>query len=185
MTIKDVLENERKELQSIRRPYETVSFLILATLIFQQLFYLVVNFINFIKNGWMSTANFTNGNLQGFITRLCGVDNTSWIIVLLTIFVWFLYYLIIFVLVWNYARRHNLAKWTWTLFVAFGPTIFLAPAYIWFVIYAYRFYLVRFIKIVVTEFKEFNPNAKFKEEIETTPEEVEVENGEPEVEKAE
>lgn len=164
MTIKDVLESERKELQSVKRPYETVAFLITAVLFFQQFFYLVLNFIKFISNGFFSSANFTNANLQGFIVRIVNIDSSSWIIVILAILAWLFYYVAIFLLVWNYARKHNLAKWTWTLFVAFGPTVFLIPAYIWFVIYAYRSYLVRFAKRVVTEFKEFDPQQKFPEE---------------------
>ncbi|MBN2540610.1 MAG: hypothetical protein JXB08_03690 [Bacilli bacterium] len=166
MTIKDVLENERKELQSVKRPYESVAFLITAVLFFQQFFYLVLNFYNFAKSsgGWFSSANFTNANLQGFIVRIVNIDNSSWIIVILAILAWLFYYAAIFLLVWNYARKQKLAKWTWTLFVAFGPTILFVPAYIWFVIYAYRSYLVRFAKRVVTEFKEFNPEQKFPEE---------------------
>jgi hypothetical protein len=71
---------------------------------------------------------------------------------------------LIFYFVWNYARKRNLAKWTWTLFVVFGPTILLIPPYIFFVAYAYRTYLVRFFKKVVSEFKEYNPDEPLKED---------------------
>lgn len=177
MGLKEAIENERKELQSVKRPYETVAFIIFAVLVFQQLFFLVKNFIDFLNNGFFSTTFMVNANLQNFVTRIVTIDSSKWLFVILGIAAWVLYYFALYLLVWNYSRKHNLAKWTWTLFVAFGPTIFLAPAYIWFVIYAYRFYLVRFAKRVVSEFKSFDPNHKFAEE-EEEPKEVSVQPAE-------
>jgi len=61
-------------------------------------------------------------------------------------------------LVYKYAEKHNLAKWVWTLFVTFGPTLVFIPPYIFFIIYANRVYFARFFKRVKQEFGEFNIN---------------------------
>ncbi len=164
MGIKEVVNQERKELQSVKRPYESVAFVLFAVLLFQQVFFIFKNFLDYLNNNWFNTANIANANLQGFVARIIMLDNTKIIFIVAGLLAWVLYYFAIYLLVWNYAKKHSLAKWTWTLFVTFGPTIFLAPAYIWFVIYAYRKYLVRFAKKVVSEFKEFNPKHKFPEE---------------------
>ncbi len=164
MGIKEVVNQERKDLKSVKRPYETVAFTIFAVLFFQQVFFIFKNFLDYLNNNWFNTANIANANLQGFVARIITMNNTKLIFIAVGILAWMFYYFAVYILVWNYARKHSLAKWTWTLFVVFGPTIFLAPSYIWFVIYAYRKYLVRFAKRVVLEFKEFNTEHKFPEE---------------------
>ncbi|MDD3478300.1 MAG: hypothetical protein PHP32_05440 [Candidatus Izemoplasmatales bacterium] len=164
MGFKEVLEEEKKELQSVKRPYETVAFLIFAALFVQQAFYLVKGFIDFTSKGWLAVGNFTNANLQGYIVRICGIDNTSWIVVILVIVAWAFYWIALYLLVWNYAAKNHLAKWVWTLYVAFGPTVLFVPAYVAFIAYAYRGYLVRFAKKVVSEFKTVDANQQFPED---------------------
>ena len=56
--------------------------------------------------------------------------------------------------------------------MAFGPNIFFAPAYMWLVIYTYRYYLVRFAKRIVLEFKLFDPNHKCAEKEEEPKESI-------------
>ena len=39
------------------------------------------------------------------------------------------------------------------------------PVYIWYAVYVFRPYIMRFIKRAVVEYKEFDPNHKFSEDI--------------------
>ncbi len=169
MGFKEVIGKEKRELTNVKRPYETVAFILFSLLVFQQLFYWVRNLINFMKasNNWFSTANIiVGGNLQGFVVRIINVDSSKWMYVILGLLSYVLYYFLIYVFVWNYCGKRGLAKWTWTLFVVFGPTLVLVPAYVFFVIYVFRPYLARFAKKFVAEFKEFNPNQEFPEDVE-------------------
>lgn len=169
MGLKEEFNREQKDLLDVKRPYETAAFILFSLLFLQQLFYLGRNFIRFAFDNtvtFMSTANITvGGNLMTFVTRILNIDNTKWIYVLLGIGMWLLYYVLIYFFVWNYCKKRGLAKWTWTTFVAFGPVIF-APPYIWFAIYVFRPYIMRFVKKAVVEFKEFDPNQEFPEELE-------------------
>ena len=169
MNIKETFDKERKELTGVKRPYETAAFLLFAILLFQQIFFLFRNFVRFAFDStvtFMSTANITVGaNLMTFVSRIINVDSDNWLYVLLGIGCWLLYYFLIWLFVWNYCQKRGLAKWTWTVFVAFGPTIFLAPPFMWFAIYVFRPYIMRFIKKAVVEFKEFDPNQEFEEEL--------------------
>ncbi len=168
MGLKEEFNREQKELLESKRPYETAAFILFSLLFLQQLFYLGRNFIRFAFDStvtFMSTTNITvGGNLMTFVTRILNIDSTKWIYVLLAIGMWLLYYVLIYYFVWNYCKKRGLAKWTWTTFVVFGPAIFLAPPYIWFVIYVFRPYIMRFIKKAVVEFREFDPNKEFPEE---------------------
>jgi hypothetical protein len=120
-----------------------------------------------VGNSWFSTANIlTQGNLQTFILRIINIDSSKWVWVIFGLLAFIGYYVLIYFFVWNYCKKNNLAKWTWSLFVVFGPTIFLAPPFIWFAIYVFRPYIARFAKRVVVEFKEFDPNEEFPEEVE-------------------
>lgn len=169
MSFKEKFEQERRELQSIKRPYESVAFLLFGLLVLQQLFWLFKNLIDFLdpNQTWFSTGGIiTAGNNMGFITRIYSVDNSKWIWVILGTLAYFGYYFLIYLLVWNYCKKNDLAKWTWTLFVVFGPGIILIPSYVFFVAYAFRPYLVRFFKKMYVEFTEFDPNQQFPEEIE-------------------
>jgi hypothetical protein len=168
MGFKEELSKETKDLQNVKRPYESAAFILFAILIVQQLFFLFKNLFDFIKpaNTWFSTANITNTtNNQAFFSRIINIDSSSWIYVILALVGLGLYYFLVYAFVWNYCRKRGLAKWTWTLFVVFGPGIFLAPAYIWYTIYVFRPYIFRFIKRGVEEYKAFNPNQVFKEEV--------------------
>ncbi len=168
MGFKEEFNKETKDLQNVKRPYESAAFILFVILIIQQLFFVLKNLIDFMKpvNTWFSTANITiTTNNQGFFSRIVGIDSTSWIYVILAFAALGLYYFLIYAFVWNYCRKRGLAKWTWTLFVVFGPAIFLAPAYIWYTIYVFRPYIFRFIKRGVEEYNTFNPNKAFKEEM--------------------
>ena len=169
MGFKETFQQEKRDLKAVKRPYETVAFLLFALLLLQQLFYWVKNLIDFMKvgNSWFSTANIlTQGNLQTFILRIINIDSSKWVWVIFGLLAFIGYYVLIYFFVWNYCKKNNLAKWTWSLFVVFGPTIFLAPPFIWFAIYVFRPYIARFAKRVVVEFKEFDPNEEFPEEVE-------------------
>ncbi len=183
MSFKDRLKAEQLELSGVKRPYESVAFLLLAILVVQQLAYLVYNFVRFVlpNNGitWLSTNLGLNANLQAFFARIINIDNDNWIFIILGLLAFFLYYFLIYLFVWKYCQDRGLAKWTWTLFVTFGPTIFLAPPFVWFAIYVFRPYIARFIKRAVVEFKEFDPNEVFEEE-QDWPEQVEAAPAAPE-----
>ena len=167
MGFKEVFDKEKRDLTKVKRAYESVSFLLLALLIFQQLFWWVKNFIDFLDpvRTNFSTANIiTQGNLQGFVVRIITIDSSKWIWLIVGFIAYLGYWALMYLIVWNYCRKQGLAKWTWTLFVSFGPTIFLAPPFIWFAIYAFRPYIARFIKRAVLEYKSFDPKTEFEEE---------------------
>jgi len=169
MGFKEVLDKEVNDLKKVKRSYETAAFVLFAILILQQLIYLVRNLISLIAGNttFLSTTGWCTSNLMGFVSRILGINSTNWIYIVLAILAYFLYYFLVYIFVWNYSKKHNLAKWTWTLFVVFGPTIIFAPPYILFAIYAYRQYFFRFIKKVVQEYKDYDPSKLMPEEIET------------------
>lgn len=166
MGLKENIDREKHSLMSTRRPYETAAFIIFSLLFLQQIFYLVRSLLDFIKNkGFFSTTNITGtGNLQAFFNRTIFVDSSSWAWVIFAIALLVLYYFLIYIFVWRYCKKRNLAKWTWTTFVVFGPSILLTPAYIFYVIYIFRDYIFKFIKTLVVEYKAFDPNKLAKEE---------------------
>jgi hypothetical protein len=168
MSIKEVIKKESFELKNWKRPFESVAFIVLSVLIFQQLVYLIINIINFKKSGWFSTANFATSNLQGFVSRIVGIDSSKVLFMIFGILAWLFYYFALYMLVFRYAEKHNLAKWVWTLFVAFGPTLIFIPPYIFFIVYAYRIYFVRFFKRIKQEFNEFDYNKPLEEDSEIT-----------------
>ncbi|MFA7075741.1 MAG: hypothetical protein WC152_03630 [Candidatus Izemoplasmatales bacterium] len=156
MVMKESVKREISDLKSFKKIYETIAFLTFTILILQQLVYLVVNLINFTKLGWFTTANFASANLQAFISRIVTINSTSIIIVILAILGWLLYYFLLYILVWRFSQKRNMAKWTWTLFVSFGPTLFFIPAYIWFILYVFRKPIMIVIKKIIDEFKKSN-----------------------------
>ncbi|XFA98972.1 hypothetical protein ACAG96_08875 [Candidatus Izemoplasma sp. B36] len=167
MGIKEVLNEEVKDLKKVKRPYETVAFVLFAILILQQLIYLGFNLIRFIggKTTFLSTNGWCTSNLMNFVARIINLGSTNWFYIILGILAFVLYYFLIYVFVWNYAKKNNLAKWTWTLFIVFGPTIILIPPYIWFAVYAFRPYIARFIKRFIKEFKAYDPEKPMPEDI--------------------
>lgn len=167
MGIKEVLNEEVKDLKKVKRSYESVAFLLFAILLGQQLIYLIFNLIRLIggKTTFMSTNGWVTSNLMGFISRIINLGSSNWIYILLGIAGFVFYYFLIYVFVWNYSKKNNLAKWTWTLFIVFGPTVFLIQPYIFFVVYAFRPYLARFAKRMVREFKAYNPDDPMPEDL--------------------
>lgn len=162
MSIKDIIDQEKEELQSVKRPYETAAFIIFAVLFIQQLAYWIRGIIQLIDTGWMSL------NLPGtpaFVIRIINIDTSSWLWTILGLLGLVLWYFLIYLLVWNYCKKNGYAKWVWTALIVFGPgTILLVPTYLIYAIYVFRPYVFRFIKKGVEEYKSFNPNNKFKEE---------------------
>jgi len=151
MSFKENFENEVKDLKSFKKFYETIAFFVFSILVVQQLFFLVVNLIDFKKNTWFSTNNFSTSNLQGYVNRIVQIDSSSVLVVIIAIIAWVLYYVFLYFVVFKFSSKRGMSKWTWTLFVAFGPTIFLAPAYIWFILFAYRYEIYSIFKKLVTE----------------------------------
>lgn len=181
MSIKEIIEEEKQDLQSVKRPYETAAFILFAVMFVQQFAFWVYRFIQFISNGWMAT---NMPNTPGFVSRIINIDNTSWLWVLLGIAGMVFYYFIIYLLVWNYCKKNGYAKWVWTALIVFGPAaILFVPTYLIYAIYVFRPYVFRFIKKGVTEYKSFDPDKKFKEEKEVPrPETKETPKPEPKVE---
>lgn len=68
-----------------------------------------------------------------------------------------LYYFLIYIFVWNYCKKRNLAKWTWTTLLVFGPGMLFIPAYMLYIIYIFREYIFKFIKTIIEEYKAFDP----------------------------
>lgn len=166
MGFKESIDREKNSLMSSRRPYETAAFIIFALLMLQQLFFLFKNLFEFIDTKlFFSTANITVvNNLQGFFNRFISIDNSKWSWVIIGVLTLVLYYFLIYIFVWRYCKKRNLAKWTWTTIVVFGPNIFFMPAYVFYVIYVFRDYIFRFIKTVIQEYKDFDPSTLDKEE---------------------
>lgn len=160
MGLKENIDREKQSLMSTRRPYETAAFIIFSLLFLQQMFYLIRSLYLFAKNKtFFSLTNITStGNLQAFFNRTVVIDSTKWIWVILAVAFLALYYFLIYVFVWRYCKRRNLAKWTWTTLVVFGPALFFMPAYMFYIIYIFREYFFKFIKTVVEEYKGFDIN---------------------------
>jgi heme/copper-type cytochrome/quinol oxidase subunit 2 len=162
MSLKETLKQESEELKNFKKVYETVAFFGLLILVFQQIFYLVVNLINSTSN-FFSTANFATANLQGFVSRIVNINSGNVIFIILGILAWLAYYVALYFLVWRFAEKREMSKWTWTLFVAFGATIFLAPAFIWFILFAFRYEIFNAYKKVVEDYKKGKEAPKQKE----------------------
>lgn len=174
MSFKEEFNQEKKELVQNKRPYETAAFILFGVLFFQQIFFLFRALIQFMQKGnnnFNPTNITTITNNQAFFGRIVFLDSSSWLYVILAILALCLYYFLVYLFVWKYCRTRGLAKWTWTLLVVYAPSIFLAPAYIWYAIYVFRPYIFRFIKRGIEEFKDFDPKHKFKEEVEKVIEE--------------
>lgn len=170
MSFKDVWNEERQDLQSVKRPYETAAFLLFALMFLQQIAWLLLQLYKFLFDDtftWLSTSNWLSANYQGWINRIINYDSDNWLFILIGLAGFVLYYLVVYVLVWNYCKRHNLAKWTWTFLVVYVPfTLFFAPTVVWFAIYVFRPYLMRFAKRAYVEFQSFHPDTAFPEEVE-------------------
>lgn len=176
------INDEKNDLLNVKRPFETAAFLIFGIFFVQQVFYIIVNFIQYLgrigdRNDWVAgggatySVNFTFGNtpnIPAFVVRVLNIDSSKFIWVLAAFLFLAVWYFLIWLLVWNYCRKNNLAKWTWTALIAFGPaTILLVPTYLIYAIYVFRPYVFRFIRKGVKEYKLYNENYKFKEDQES------------------
>ncbi len=166
MGFKDTIQKERHELQSVKKPYETVAFIIFALMFLQNILFMFVQIIDYFSTKFWSFNNFlTRMNNTGFIMRISNIFTKSQFMQMaVAILLFALYWGIIWYFVWNYCKKQKLAKWTWTLFVVYGPNIFLATPVVFFVIYVFRPYFARFAKRFVEEFKTFDPSHEFEEE---------------------
>lgn len=161
MSVKVGVKKEIDDLVKFEKPYESVAFIVFSLLLLQQFIYLIKNVIDFTGSAFLVSSNgWLTSNLMGFIIRILNLGPNKWVYIVLAILAYLLYYFFMYALIWKYCKKNNLAKWTWTLFVVFCPTIFLAPAYIWFVMYAFHPYLVKFVKKLVVEFNSYQPNQK-------------------------
>ena len=153
MGFKEDLDREKNALLKNKRPYETAAFILFALLFIQQLFYLGRSLYKFaVDKVFFPTTNITVvGNLQAFFNRTVNIDSTKWIYVILAIGILALYYFLVYLFVWNYCKKRNLAKWTWTTLVVFGPGMFFMPAYMFYILYIFRNYFFRFVKTIIEE----------------------------------
>jgi hypothetical protein len=170
MSFKDVWNEERQDLQSVKRPYETAAFLLFALFFLQQIVWLLVRMYDYLFDDnitSLSTTHWLSANYQNWIGRIIGHDSDNWLFILAGLGGFLLYYFVVYVLVWNYCKRHNLAKWTWTFLVVYVPfNLFFVPTIIWFALYVFRPYIMRFMKRAYAEFQSFDPATAFPEEVE-------------------
>lgn len=182
MSIKEEFKNEKEQLISVKRPFETAAALLFGIFFVQQMFYILLNFIEYFRQigvrndfvdagGTTYRVNFSfsmNGstpNLPIFVGRILGVDPSKFFWILVSLLFLALWYGLIYLLVWNYCRKHNYAKWTWTALIAFGPgTVLFVPIYLLYAIYVFRPYVFRFVRKGVDEFREYDSKHEFEEE---------------------
>lgn len=173
MGFSEELKKESQELKAVKRPYETAAFLIFAIMLFQQLAFWVIRLNKFRKDikaaagAWNPSFNTNLPTTPAFVIRIIQIDATKWLYVLLGLIGLALWYFLIYLFVWNYCKKRKLAKWTWTVLIAFLPVnILFIPAYIFYAVYVFRPYFFRFIKRMVEEYKAYNPSIPFPEEVE-------------------
>jgi hypothetical protein len=171
MGFSEELKKESQALKAVKRPYETAAFLIFAIMLFQQLAYWLLRINNFRKDikaaaGLWNPSFVTNlPTTPAFVVRIIQIDTTKWLYVLLGLIGLAVWYFLIYLFVWNYCKKRNLAKWTWTVLIAFLPVnILFIPAYILYAVYVFRPYFFRFIKRIVEEYKAYDPSIPFQEE---------------------
>lgn len=182
MSIKEEINKERDVLISVKKPFETAAFLIFSIFFVQQLFYIFINVIDFLKrivdrndfvdNGGLTYAvNFSfnskgsTPNIPAFVSRVLNIDSSKILWIMLTFLFLALWYGLIWLLVWNYCRKRGLAKWTWTALITFGPvSILFIPTYLIYALYVFRPYIFRFIRRGVDEYKKYNENYLFEDE---------------------
>jgi len=183
MSVKEEFKNEKEQLISAKRPFETAAALLFLIFFVQQIFYIFLNFVEYfrqigVRNDFVDTGgtsykvffsfnmNGSTPNLPVFVGRILGVDSSKFFWILVSLLFLALWYGLIYLLVWNYCRKHDYAKWTWTALIAFGPgSILFVPVYLLYAIYVFRPYVFRFIRKGVDEFKEYDGKHQFKEEL--------------------
>lgn len=184
MSIKEGILKEKDQLINVKRPFESAAALLFGIFFIQQMFYILLNFIEYIRQivtrndivnaGGTSYKVYFSYNMNGstpnipvFVGRILGVDASKFFWILVSLLFLVLWYGLIYLLVWNYCRKHDYAKWTWTALIAYGPSVILfIPVYLLYAIYVFRPYVFRFIRKGIDEFKEYDSNHKFKEDLE-------------------
>jgi len=137
-----------------KRPYEYVAFVLFLILFVQQIALIFIRFIQYLDRPaatrFYSTASLTT---PGFFSRIIGLGSDSLLYVLLAFLALAFYYALIYILVYRYCDRHDYAKWTWTLLVVFGSSIFFMAPYYFYAAFVFRPYLMRMIKGLVDEYQ--------------------------------
>ena len=164
MGLKESVMDQKRELESGKKPYETASFLILVIL----LGYQWITMANMMLYKWANDFTFFNTtftNLPLFVTRILGMAGTTgkdfWGYIAFLVYVGYL--ALVFVFVWWYSKKKGHAKWTWTLIVLFSPNIFLVSPVVIYAAYAFRVYLYRFIKSIITDYEDYDYKKDMKE----------------------
>lgn len=184
MTLKEQINREKSDLLNVKKPYETAAALIFGIFFVQQMFYIFINIIDFFqrigdRNDWVDgggatyAVNFsfnakgTTPNIPLFVGRILNVGSDKFLWIFLAFLFLALWYGLIWFFVWNYCRKRNLAKWTWTALITFGPaTVLFVPMYLIYAIYVFRPYVFRFIRRGVDEYKKYNADYSFTEDLE-------------------
>ncbi len=173
MELKETVMDQKRELESGKKPYETASFLILVIL----LGYQWITMINMFLYKWANNFAFFNTgftNMPGFVVRIFNMAGTTgaafWGYIAFLVYLGYL--TLVFVFVWWYCKKKGHAKWTWTLIVLFSPNIFLVSPYVIYAAYAFRVYLYRFLKAIVVDFKKYDYK-KDMEEVESAEQDYE------------
>lgn len=182
MDIKKEFLKEKEELLDVKKPYETAAFVIFAVFFLQQMFYLVINLLDFIQRisdrnnivaqgGTTYKVNFSYNskaittNIPAFVSRVLSVDPSKGFWIFMSFLFLGLWYLLVYLLIWNYCKKHGHPKWTWTALIVFGPTsILFVPTYLLYVIYVFRSYIFRFIRRGIEEFRKYDSSYQFDEE---------------------
>ena len=157
MGLKESVLDQKKELESGKKPYETAAFLILVIL----LGYQWVTMANMFLYKWANNLTFFNTgytNMPIYVNRIFNLAGSTgqafWGYIALLVYLGYL--TLVFVFVWWYCKKRGHAKWTWTLIVLFSPNIFLISPWVVYAAYAFRNYLYRFIKSIFIDFKEYD-----------------------------
>ena len=160
MSSKENVKVSKKSLIDTNKPYESVALLLFVILIAQQIIFLLISLYRFATGGALSFFSMAGQTTQGFFGRIIGIDNSSGFVVLLAFLALIGFYALIYFLVFQYCEKHNYAKWTWTLIVVFGPTIFfISPMYIY-AAFVFRRYFFEFLNKMLEEFKTPKPVQK-------------------------
>jgi len=189
MSFKEELQKEKNALVSVKKTFESAAFLIFSIMFVQQLFYIILRFSKYFKDigtrndsvalgGTTYSVFFNFGstpNVPLFVGRILNQGADKFFYIFLTFLFFVLWYGLIFLFVWNYCRKNNGAKWTWTALITFGPTsIIFIPTYLIYAIYVFRAHVFRFIRKGVNEYKKYNENYVFEDEVEESHDEFEV-----------
>ena len=175
MDLKQEFLKEKGEILDIKKPYETAAFVIFAVFFLQQMFYLFLMILSFFDNLKIANVKISDKivsfrfgntpNIPIFVGRILNQGSAKIFYIFLAFLFLALWYLLIYIFVWNYCNKHGYAKWTWTALIVFGPTSILqVPTYLIYAIYVFRPYIFRFARRGVDEFKKYDSKYQFEEE---------------------